>query len=49
MNDGNILEEMSENRTSTTLYYTPVEANSTLRVFGSGAIARVVAWRRSTH
>ena len=49
ISDGNVLEVIWENHTSTTLYYTPVEANSTLRVFGSGAEARVDARWLSTH
>ena len=43
--DGNILEVIWENRTSTTLYYTPSAANSTLRVFAGGTEATVAAWR----
>ena len=51
ISDGNVLEVIWENHTSTTLliYCTPVEANSTLRVFGSGAEARVDARWLSTH
>ena len=48
--DGNILEVLWSNRTSTTMYYlyTPVAANATLSIFGSGAVtAHVEAWRLS--
>lgn len=49
ISDGNILEVIWENRTSTTLYYSPTAANSTLSVFASGVEANVEAWRLSAH
>ncbi len=45
ISDGNILEVIWENRTSTTLYYSPSAGNSTLRVFANGVEANVEAWR----
>ena len=47
ISDGNILEVIWENRTSTTLYYSPSAKNSTVRVFGTGLEANVEAWRLS--
>ena len=48
ISDGNILEVIWENRTSTTLYYSPLAANSTLRVFAArGVEADVEVWRLS--
>ena len=45
--DGNILECIWENRTSTTLYFTPAEAGTRVAVFGpqAGLEAKVEAWR----
>ena len=45
--DGNILECIWENRTSTTLYFTAAEAGTRVAVFGpqAGLEAKVEVWR----
>jgi spore germination protein YaaH len=44
--DGNIIESIWQNRTSTTLYFTPAEANTSVAVFGAAGLkVKVEAWR----